>query len=155
MRFSPGARACTTQAALHAAIGFIAGFEDDTSQSGVTELLALLRQAAAQPTPSKTTSPDVISLPAHVRGEFIYSGDSINHYDAQGNEDVYYRRRYCPPSWGDIGVTWHPSYWDRHSYRVAHDGRRFSELAVSMVCDDFGFLVPVPEDSALKTRGAA
>ena len=95
MRFSPGARACTTQAALHAAIGFIAGFEDDTGQSGVTELLDLLQHAAAQPV---NLPPDAIVLAPRERAPVRWVGQMNAYYWGGGN----IQRRHansCAPYW--------------------------------------------------------
>lgn len=70
--------------------------------------------------------------------------DTIRFAAANGSDDLT-RRRYCPASWLDGSVPWHPSHWRLYKTRVDSAGQRWEPLGSSSVhvMDDFGTLVSV------------
>lgn len=71
-------------------------------------------------------------------------GDDIIWRGPNGREEAK-RRRFCPASWADHSVPWHPSHWRIYSSRFDRFGREWSLTGGSTphVTDDFGNLVPV------------
>lgn len=53
------------------------------------------------------------------------------------------RRRFCPDSWRQSGVPWHPSHWRCEETRTDAADRRWVTEQVICVTDDFGSLVEV------------
>lgn len=147
----PRAHACTQQAALAAAISFISGFEDDRQQSGVTELLAFLRQASAASTPPARAGWELAIPPIRplFKNQLADSSDSIYLTDHQGNAERLHRRRVFPASWNGSQVPWHPSYWSHTADRTTANGQMWTH-SNTLLCDDFGDLVPVSEEAALR-----
>lgn len=151
---TPSAHACTQQAALAAAISFIAGFEDDAQQSGVPELLAFLRKASIQAAaPAVANAAPITVSPLRIANGYD-TGDYIHRSDGNGNHEVLRRQRYFPTEWEGSAVPWHPSYWWLDAERVTETGQEWRHHC-TMVCNDFGYLVAVPDDAVLRPGVAA
>ena len=155
------AHVCTQRAALAAAISFIEGYEDDAQQCGVSELLTYLRQASAPVQPcvaaqSKVAPPlAVLDLNADLGAKLtIDTGDYIYRSDGIGNRDTLLRRREFPESWEGSSVPWHPSYWKLDCDRATSTGQEWNHRS-TLVCNDFGYLVAVPDDAAIRPGVAA
>lgn len=73
--------------------------------------------------------------------------DFVRYFDGKGNTDDFRRRRFCPESWADGSVPWHPSHWRLYQTRVDNEGAHWSSAGRSQihVIDDFGYLVPLGE----------
>lgn len=110
-------------AALRNAERFIAGFEDDASQSGVTRLLADLRQAQAQA---------LLTPRLDIRSEYDNHRIDMRSQDKKMSMTLY------------PGNNQHqPGKWWGFDRRTDQAGREWSSRAL-FVTDDFGDLVEVP-----------
>lgn len=81
----------------------------------------------------------------HVR--FDLEGD-ITIRDQRGTVIHLSRRREEPESWRDsphMAGKWHPSHWLGHQTLVDASGRNWLNSFETMVMDDFGNLVELPE----------
>lgn len=70
-------------------------------------------------------------------------GDHVRLVGENGRRLSMIRRRFCPPTWIESGVPWHPSHWRCEEERTDETGRRWETEQVICVTDDFGDLVEV------------
>lgn len=74
--------------------------------------------------------------------------DDIEIEDGKGNRQYLFRRREEPESWRNsphMKGVWHPAHWDGRTEFVDANGRTWTSGMATMVCNDFGDLVEVPE----------
>ncbi|MCW5648372.1 MAG: hypothetical protein KIS62_01365 [Ramlibacter sp.] len=116
--------------ALERAIAFIEGFEDDTGQAGVRELLADLRELAVAPDP-------LGPIQGPVRAK--YHGTHLTITSADRCSHNRYWRWLDAQNWDN----WHPAHWHEHLRRRTPDGREWGHSGGIYVLDDFGSLVLV------------
>lgn len=114
-------------AAISAAVNFIAGFEDDTIQDGVpAQILAQLRAITHSPAIVLEPLPEVAAYSGFLRESnycAIWAGSCRIHFHRA------YDRRHCTPWFGD-------------ETRIDQLGREW-EHHFDAVIDDFGDLVEV------------
>jgi hypothetical protein len=120
---------------LEQAEHFIAGFEDDATQEGVTQLLAELR-ASERLLPRIGQHRSISVREKH--GQL-----TIKVADKAGNEVAFVKRFDVPRGWAR--EWWHPAHWTVHHTRICSAGLRWTATTGrDCVIDDFGNLVEVP-----------
>lgn len=117
-----------TAYALEAAEQFITGFEDDSLQEGVEDLLAKIRDEILR----RKMTPQLICKRPKAHRVSVHDGGNFFSVYAKGGRDVSYFLRQ---------KEWH--LWYGTIYIYDDQGGQWQQSTGSLVQDDFGNLVEV------------
>ncbi len=88
---------------------------------------------------------DIYLAPLTGTRRLAAGGDHIVWLADDGARVEAIQRRYCPDSWRNSHVHWHPSHWRVTEKRTDERGRSWETDSVVHVMNDFGDLVEVAE----------
>lgn len=115
------------------------------------KLIAQLQAEARAQLLADLSSKDAITVLHGVDPEtrrVVARADEIEVEDDKGNRRRLHRQREEPASWKAdpyMAGIWHPSHWTGRQTFVDANGVEWTSYLDTLVCDDFGNLVEVPE----------